>query len=156
MKKFFSLICLIVILCTFSLISGCKDVSSQPKQNAPILKKSIEAVTKEYLSQNIFSFTKNAKCAYKIIDKVQNGDEITQYLMVLAKSGPTEVFVPVCITIKKENDIYTIIDFKNPLALADEREADKLFPQKILDKLNSGEYSNSKVLEELENELNHN
>lgn len=156
MKKFFLLICLIVILCTFSLISGCKDVSSQPKQNASVLNKSIEAVTKEYLSQEILPFTKNAMCAYKVIDKVQNEDQITQYLMVIAKSGPTEAFVPVCITIKKENDIYTVIDFKNPLALDDEREADKLFPQEIIDKLNSGEYSNSKVVEELENELNHN
>jgi hypothetical protein len=156
MKKLFSLICLIVILCTFSLISGCEDVFSQSKQDASALNKSIEDVTKEYLSQEIFSFTKNAKCAYKVIDKVQNEDQITQYLMVLAKSGPTEALVPVCITIKKENDAYTVIEFKNPLTLDDEREADKLFPQEILDKLNSGEYSNDKVVEELENELDHN
>src|SRR5665647_326931 len=123
MKKIYRYILFSFLLGTLIISTNCNykipDSNQLYNSSNTILeaKKSLDEVTKEYVSSHIFKVNSSGKifCSYKTIKKEEKGDMIIQYLMVNAaeyvcqnnelKRG-TAVIVPVMITIESRENIY--------------------------------------------------
>lgn len=136
-----------------SISSNNKTPNQLPSSiNWEVLPESLEQITKKYIKSNIFPFTKDANCSYKLIEEDENNSIVTRYLMVYAASGPTSALVPVGIVLKREGNQFKVLEFRNPLTI-NESETANLFPEHILNKLRTGQYSSNEVVEELKSKL---
>lgn len=120
--------------------------------NVEVPSESIEQVTKKYIKSNIFPFSKDANCSYKLIEEDEKDSIVTRYLMVYAASGPSSALVPVGIVLKREGNQFKVLEFRNPLTV-NESETANLFPEHILNRLRTGQYSSNEVVEELKSKL---